>query len=466
VEPDITSGGGTRVRNTWGRGRRRLRIAGAVGGALALGVGLLAVTGPAQALNMSKTGGPDASGFPTHYTDNSGVSLQLCVDGSANCGLATRIDDGAGGPGVDVAPDGEGFYWMATATVNTPRGAIDVEFAHEAAWAAVGQPIVFERTRIRGDLPPGRYTLQHPYGSTQFTADGAGARNVNFTDDLPCGLAQGAFCAAKLTNFLRSTSAPVGYLGNATSATTVTGGTARNSLVLRAANGTVIGRTSRFVVMGQLAPGPSAVLGTNAVDFGNTKSPRRRAVAVRNLGTAPLNFNGIRVVGANRITVAPQGCGASLASGATCRVNLLYRPGVRRSMTGTLVINDNSIGATHRVPLKAMTSGVASSPRRVRFPATSVGSASRVRRVVVSNTGVIPMRIKGVSLSGGNARSFQRRGGQGPLCAKGRLVRPRAACATYVRFAPQNFGLKTTDLVVRTNTANPLHRIALRGRGR
>jgi hypothetical protein len=460
VEPDITSGGSTQVRNTWGRGRRRLRIAGAIGGSLAVAVALLAVTAPVQAINNAKNGPLDARGFPEYFTDDSGISLAICEDGSANCLAATTAD-------LADTTDGEAFYWMATASVPSARGTIDVEFALEAAFSAPNVPMVFERLRVRGDLSqPGTYTLQHPYGSTKIDAVGTGQRNVNFTEDIPCALGATSTCNGPITNFLRATAGPAGYIGGGETLSRVTGGRLRNELVLRAPNGTVIGRTSQIAILGKVAPGPSAALSADSVNFGNAKTVRQRSVAVRNLGNAALNFNSIRVLGSNRLSVAPGGCGASLASGASCRVNLRYRPGAVKSAAGTLVINDNSIAATHRVPVRATTTGVTSSQRRLRFRATNVGRRSATRRIVVSNTGVVPMRIRSVRFSGGQARSFERRAGQAPRCTSGKLVRPRSACAIYVGFAPKNFGQKTTDLLVRTNNAVAVHRIVLNGRGR
>ena len=314
--------------------------------ALAVGVATLAVTGPAQGLNTGKTGDPDATSFPAHYTDDSGVSLQLCVDGSARCAGAVPGD-------VDAtsAPDGEGFYWMATATVRSPRGRIDVEFAHEAAWASLTQPIVFDRTRIRGQLRRGTYTLLTPYGRTRFAAEGVGPRNVNLTQDPGCAQARGGPCSAKMTNWLRATGAPLGYLGNGAALRTVTGGTFRNNLVLLAPNGKVIGRTARFAITGKLADGPAALLPTHVVNFGNGAKVVHRSIRLRNPGNAALALQGIRVVGANTFKVARTGCAArtSLPSGASCPINITYRPGLHRRSAARLLVNDNTIAGLHRV---------------------------------------------------------------------------------------------------------------------
>jgi hypothetical protein len=307
--------------------------------------------------------------------------------------------------------------------------------------------------------------MQHPYGSTQLPAPGG---TVNFTRDVPCQLSATSTCSGPTTNFLRSTAAAVGYLGGGGTLSTVTGGRLRNELVLRAPNGNVIGRTDQFAIVGKIAPGPSAALSATSVDFGNSATVRSRSVAIRNLGEAALNFSSIRVAGARTITLDPTGCAAraTLASGATCRANLTYRPGAARQSLATLVIDDDTIAATHRVPLQARKTAVFSSARSVRFTARRVGTQSRARRILVDNTGVVPMRITGVSLTGGNARSFERRTGVGPLCRPGTRVRPGGSCAVYVAFTPTSFGLKTTNLTVRTNALTSPDQVRLTGRAR
>jgi hypothetical protein len=334
----------------------RARLAGTIVAALAVGVSTLAVNGPAQGLNLNKIGGPDADhGFPTHYTDDFGVSLTACVDGTARCGGATATDDGAGGPGLGVSPDGEGFYWIATASVNTPRGTIDVEFAHEGAWASATQRIVFDRTRIRGRLRPGNYTLLTPYGRTRFAAEGTGQRNVNLTQDPTCAMAPGTNqrCSAKMTNWLRAKGAPLGYLGNGVTPTEVTGGPVRNNLVLIAPNGKAIGRTARFVITGKLTDGPAAVLSTMKVEFGKTSKVVKRTVRLRNQGTSRLLLQGVTLKGAKTLKLTRNGCVTrpSLGPGKVCKVNLTYRPNLKRRSTARLVIDDNTIAGIHRVPV-------------------------------------------------------------------------------------------------------------------
>lgn len=447
----------------WGRRERPpLRTVSAVGTALVLGAALFALTSPAQGLNNARTGALDDRGFPESYTDDAGLTLDLCEDGSANCLAAVEGDL--------VAPDGEALYWAATATLPTRRGELAVEFALEAAFDETGAPQVFDRLRVRGHLTrAGRYTLRHPYGTTRITVESpAEQRNVNFTEDLLCNLGPRGACGGHIDSWLRSTRAPRGYLGAGELATRVTGGTARNRLMFRAPNGRVIGRTRLFAVLGKLAPGPQAALSSTSVDFGNTRDPRRRSVVVRNIGNAPLRFDSIRLRGNRSIRLARTGCVArtnAVASGGRCRVNLTYRPTVRRG-AARLVIDDNSHANVHRLDVDGRSTSVVATRRRLHFTARRVGTESGTRRVVVENTGARKLRIRGISFTGGNQRSFGRRTGAGPRCGRGTSLAPGRACAVYVAFAPRSFGLKHTNLRIRSNALSNPDLVRLNGRGR
>jgi hypothetical protein len=223
--------------------RRRRGGLTALATAVAICASMLAFTGSASALDGNRTGPLDRRGFPGYYVDEAGRTLQLCDDGSRRC---QRVEAG------DLrAPDGEAVYWAALATVRSKRGPIDVEFALEAAFNG-RRPVVFSRIRIRGHLRrPAHYVLEHPYGDMGFVAINPDEqRNVDKTVDARCSLDRGR-CAPNRETWLRSVNRPRGYLGGQRR-TRVTGGTVRNSLVLRTRQGEFLGRTNRFRVIGKL----------------------------------------------------------------------------------------------------------------------------------------------------------------------------------------------------------------------
>lgn len=215
---------------------------------------ILAAAVPTYSINTRQTGRLDKHGFPLYYTDDSGLALKLCQTGTRQCGGVKRGDL--------APPNGEAFYWLATSTVRTSLGPVDVTLALEAAFGgARGRlPIVFQRIRIRGHLrEAGRYVLDHPYGSTSFRAIApTEQRNVDFTRDRGCSTARRGPCDALITNFLRAAvPAPKGYVGFGGRRTLVRGGTVRNDLVLSTAGGQVIGSTDTFAIIGRRA-GPLA----------------------------------------------------------------------------------------------------------------------------------------------------------------------------------------------------------------
>lgn len=77
-----------------------------------------------------------------------------------------------------------------------------------------------------------------------------------------------------------------------------------------------------------------------AVTAGQTSAPF--AFTLTNSGTAPLTINNISLGGGNRFTQT-NNCGASLAIGASCTINVTFRPQkAGQTYTGTLSVNDNA----------------------------------------------------------------------------------------------------------------------------
>jgi len=207
------------------RGRRRTRAAITTAAAL---VAAAALAGPASANLSAVSPNISAFGFPTYYEDSTGLQVGLCIE-----------DPGcpASPPAGDMkAPDGEAFYQLATATVTGTGGqSVTVDFNIEAAYLD-NTPITFGRIQFTAkNLQPGAtYTVDHPYGTSHFTvgangdlAGGARAAQREETDGTFSGT-----LGTTMGPFLRSTSAPAGYLGNGVTATTVTGGAVRNTLTV------------------------------------------------------------------------------------------------------------------------------------------------------------------------------------------------------------------------------------------
>jgi hypothetical protein len=347
VRPDGHEGRAVQLRPT-SRASRTALLALVAGTAIAA---VVAAAVPTHSLDTRHTGGLNARGFPKYFTDNSGLSLRLCEDGTRKC-LRAR-------PADLRPPEGEALYWSASAPLRTSRGRLDVEFALEAAFGGARgfRPIVFDRLRIRGHLNRrGTYTLLHPYGKQRFRAvRPREQRNVDFTADRNCSLRRNGRCRGDIGHFLRSRSPQIGYLGAGERRTRITGGRARNSLILRAPNGRIIGRTSRFAVLGKTR-GPAAVIPPGKFRFGPTATPRERNLRIRNYGRPDLDFSSIRLTGSDsfgiRRTESTCRSRGTVASARGCRIVLRFVPGTQRLSRARLVIRDNTVAGVHRVKLR------------------------------------------------------------------------------------------------------------------
>ena len=426
----------------------------------------LTLVGPAQALDPAGVGprNPDNHGFPAYYTDDAGVALQMCDDGSAACLGA--------GPAALTPPEGENFYWMTTADMAAPGLEVSVEWAAEAAWLGPGQPITFDRLRIRGHADAaGDYVVTHPYGTTTVTAeDPVEQRNINFTEDIgcagaPCNFAEMTTSAsAHITDWITSTTPPAGRLGDGVSAEAATVGGVPASVSVTGPAGTA--STSDFVVMGKRA-NPNAVSLPATVDFGNVRRAATKTVRIRNLGTQPRTITSTALTGSATISrLGTSTCtdGRVLGVGGSCTVDLRYRPDGSKQSRATLTLNSPQGNRTVR--LSASTAAVAQTRRQLEFRPVRSGASGPTRRLVVTNSGSLPLQIRGVSLAGPIPGSFDIRRRAPPVCARGARVPVGQHCAVYRGFEPKGFGTKSASLVIRSNGVDRAVNVALSGRAR
>jgi hypothetical protein len=101
---------------------------------------------------------------------------------------------------------------------------------------------------------------------------------------------------------------------------------------------------------------PVISVSPGSLSFGtqNPNSTTTKTVTLKNTGGTTLSLNNIALSGSSAYTHAAGStpCGSSLSSGASCTVNVTFKPTARASYSGTLQITDNSItGSTQNVTL-------------------------------------------------------------------------------------------------------------------
>jgi len=101
--------------------------------------------------------------------------------------------------------------------------------------------------------------------------------------------------------------------------------------------------------------GTTAKLSPTSLSFGTvaigTTSPAK-TVTLTNVGTTSLSITGIAITGTNTGDFAQtHTCGTSLAAGASCSINVTFKPTASGTRTATLSISDNGGGSPQSVPL-------------------------------------------------------------------------------------------------------------------
>ena len=202
-----------------------------------------------------------------------------------------------------------------------------------------------------------------------------------------------------------------------------------------------------------------------------TASPTSLAFASQSLGvaSAPLtltisNTGGISAAnpgfqisgpGAASFATGTTTCGAALASGGSCSVQVIFTPVATGGSQATLTISSSTNGVTPvEVPLGGSSqaaSGLNATPAQLVFAATLVGATSNSLAVAVSNTGPIAAGQLAVTVSGPFTMTQN-------TC--GAALAAGANCTVEVAFAPTSTGVANGTLAVSSpaiaNAANVL----------
>lgn len=116
-----------------------------------------------------------------------------------------------------------------------------------------------------------------------------------------------------------------------------------------------------FTIAALGSTAPVATLSPTSLNFGEvtsgTTSPPS-AITLSNTGNAALDLtgSGISISGANAAEFSQSnGCGSSVAAGATCTINVTFTPGLTAgSETATLSVSDNAAGSPQQAALAAV----------------------------------------------------------------------------------------------------------------
>jgi hypothetical protein len=206
--------------------------------------------------------------------------------------------------------------------------------------------------------------------------------------------------------------------------------------------------------------GPLVTLFPLSLQFGATASGTASAeqtLTLTNSGNTQLDINAISDSGDFSQS---NGCGASLAAGANCQIEVTFTPSTAGIRSGTLTVTDNAGGGgsqsivltgTGIIPGAAVIGMV---PSQLAFLPQSLGSSSASQLVTVTNHGGTATSISSISITG----NFTQTSNCNTLAANG------GTCSIAVTFTPSASGSRTGTLTI-ANSGASLQSISLTGAG-
>lgn len=189
-----------------------------------------------------------------------------------------------------------------------------------------------------------------------------------------------------------------------------------------------------------------------------------------NTGTAALKNIAVSITGTNpgdfTIESGTNACGATLAAGKHCNIQVTFTPSSVASLSAVLSITDNASGSPQTASLSG--AGTASpapvaalTPGTLTFT-TALGTTSSAQTVTLSNTGNAALNIGSIALGGSDPGDFAITTGTN---ACGPVVSASSTCSIYITFTPASATSSSATLTVTDNATPSTQSTTLVGTG-
>jgi hypothetical protein len=190
-----------------------------------------------------------------------------------------------------------------------------------------------------------------------------------------------------------------------------------------------------------------------------------RIVTLKNTGTAPLTVSKIALTGTNATSfVMTKTCGSTLAAGASCTINVSFKPAVVAADSAKVTVTDSAAGSPHSVTLTG--SGVAKpvlklTPASLIFASQTVGTQSAVQNITLTNTSTTTATtITSIAFKGTSAASYI------TTSTCGTTLAANTACTIHVSFKPKAVGPAPASLTITDNATGSPQNASLTGTGK
>lgn len=185
---------------------------------------------------------------------------------------------------------------------------------------------------------------------------------------------------------------------------------------------------------------------------------KAQTVTLTNTGGQTLTFSGSGISTTGPFSQT-NNCGSGVASGASCQIQITFKPTAAGTAAGTITINDNAALSPQKVPLKGTGTVMTISPEAVNFGDQAVGTTSGAAPITLANTGASAVSITTVSIAGTDPGDFA----QSNNC--GKSLAAHASCTINATFKPTATGARSGTVSVTDNGGGSPQTVALTGSG-
>src|ERR1017187_7782878 len=198
---------------------------------------------------------------------------------------------------------------------------------------------------------------------------------------------------------------------------------------------------------------PTQVVGTTSIP---------KTVTLTNLGSAALTIRSITSTDPTEFQVTNT-CGASVAAGGSCDINVTFSPTASGTRTGKIRITDSELGSPQTITVAGTGTYVSLSPVRLNFASHKVGTTTAARTVTVTDVGTAAMNISSIGNVGADAPDFPILGAPTTTC--GVSLGGGASCKIGIQFKPTATGTRTATLDITDDGGGSPQKVALSGTG-
>jgi dienelactone hydrolase len=147
--------------------------------------------------------------------------------------------------------------------------------------------------------------------------------------------------------------------------------------------------------------GPNATLSPTSLTFATQlvgTSSSAQSITLSNYGTMALNITSIVASG----DFSPNTCGSSLPAGASCTINVTFKPTQIGTRTGAVSITDNAPGSPQKVSLKGTGTVVEFNPTSLAFHCHNKPNncPPPPQTITLTNTGSTTLSISNIAITG------------------------------------------------------------------